>query len=287
MDDFDTRIVTGSRLGSSVSVYNEDQMGLVSYISAPFYFGQKVVLDGIGAVSKNAVCSDGSNNFGVGRNGVWWTDGNSFKYIDEGYLHDYLQKNVNWAQKSKIFALRNDFTGCLEFFFPMLASLDVSEGWCFDPRTGGWSKLPPVRLKAERKLFEHVLSGGFDGKVNLDSAAATSDPLALTTHPLLMQLQDPSGLLDVHNDSRVDEVELLVLAAQSVQVRLGCSENMLGPYTWSDWQNVSADSKTYKIGPELPTGVFWKLDFRSIADDWNLDLQGFMLFGQVDGTKKD
>lgn len=288
-DDFDTPIRAGCNLGSQIAVYSEDQMGLATFVNQPYYFGQKTVLDGIGAVGKNAVTTDGKNNFGVGRNGVWWTDSNSYRYIDEGYLHDYLQENVNWAQKSKIFAVRNDFTGCFEFFFPMLESLDVSEGWSFDPRTGGWSPIPGgISLKDERRLFQYPLVGSLDDGMVLYDAADESvvTPLVLRTKPLLMQVQSGSAVDDVHIDSKVDEVELLCKKALNVQFRLGSSQEQAGTYEWSEWFDVDTTSRTYKIGASPPDGVYWKLDFRSTANVWELDLQGFLLFGQVEGTKR-
>lgn len=286
-DDFNTRIVAAAPLGAQIAVFAEDQMGLLSYIGAPFYFSQKTALDGIGAVGKNAVASDGKSIFGVGRAGIWWTDGNSFRYIDEGYLHDYLQDNVNWLQKSKISAVRNDYTGCFEFFFPMLGSNSINEGWSFDPRTGGWAPVPAVPLKDERRLFQYPLAGtDATGTVqydNSDPAAVT--PLTLRTKPLLMQMQQASSVEDVHEDVFIDEFDLLVKAATSVEVRIGSSQDMNGAVSWSSWQAVTPDSKTYKVA-KVPSGAYWQLDFRSTADAWTLDLQGFLLFGQVEGTKR-
>lgn len=287
IDDFDTKIVTANRLGQSISVFNEDQVALVSYISNPYYFGQKVVLDGIGAVGKYSVCGDGTSNFGVGRNGVWWTDGNSFRYIDEGFLHDYLQDNVNWSQMAKIHAVRNDYTGCIEFFFPMGGSNIISEGWSWDPRTGGWSPLPPVALKDERKLMLKPLVGTEDSSIMLDEHVYNVDtPLTLETRPMLMQLQSQTGLTDIHNSCRVDEVVLLLKEAAHVDFRIGSAQKQENEFNWSQWQELDPASRTYLIDA-IPDGVFWKLQFRSTKDIWKLDLQGFMLFGSMEGTGRD
>jgi len=286
IDDFDTPIVSAHRLGQSISVFSEDQMALVSYIADPYYFGQKVVLDGIGSVSKNGVTGDGKGNYGVGRNGVWWTDSNSYRYIDEGYLHDYLQDNVNWAQKSKIQAVRNDYTGCIEFFFPMVGSTIINEGWSWDPRTGGWSPIPPVAMKDERKLFNRPLVGLEDGTINQDMATRSpTRPLVLETKPLLMQLQSQAGLTDVHNSCRVDEVVLLLKRAKYLEFRVGSAEAQEEDFSWSPWMAIDPLSKTYLL-PHMPDGVYWKLEFRNTLEEWELDFQGFMLFGSLEGTKR-
>lgn len=285
IDDFDTRIKAVAPLGQHIAVYAEDQLALVSYISAPYVFGQKVVLSGIGAVGKYSVTGDGANNYGVGRNGVWWTDSNSYRYIDD-FLHDYLQENVNWDQSSKIVACRNDVTNCLDFYFPMGLSTAISEGWSFDPQTGGWSKLPPQALQVERKLFNQPLTGNDAGNVlRLGGNPATAAALVLKTKPMLMQYQDPSGFQDAHTDSRVDEVELLVKKATNVQFRVGSMNAVQDAPEYTAWINVLGYAANYKL-PHLPSGTYWKLEFQSTAANWSLDLQGFLLYGAIEGTSR-
>lgn len=287
IDDFDTAIKSVARLGQHIAVYSEDQMALVSYISSPFYFGQKVVLDGIGACGQFSVGSDGASNFGVGRNGVWWTDSNSYRYIDEGWIKDYLQDNVNWDQAAQIIAARNDVTNCWEFHFPTGLSTVNNEAWAFDPRNKGWSKLPAYAVLDERKVLNKPLAGTVDGNIKLLSDnSALAAPLALVTRPLLMQYRSQMGLEDVHTDTRIDEVEMLVKDCANVQFRVESSQKIEGPYSVTDWINLEAKGYTYRL-PQLPSGVYHKLRFQSIADDWDLNLQGFMFFGEVEGTKRD
>lgn len=287
IDDFDTRIKTAHRLGQHISVFSEDQMGLVTFTNAPYYFGQRVVLDGIGACGKFSVAGDGNMNFGVGRNGIWWSDSSTFKYIDEGMLRGYLQEQVNWSQAGKITAARNDITNCWDFHFPMRESLVNDECWSFDPRNGGWSQAPAAAVQQERKLLKAPLVGNAVGEVRLlgdnpDIEAA----LDLRTRPLLMQLRSQFGMEDCHTDSRVDEVELLVKAAVGVEFRVESAERIEGPYEETSWIAVEARGATYRL-PNLPSGVYHRLAFRSVVTDWQLDLQGFLLFGSVEGSKRD
>ena len=285
MDEFDTRIMAAVPLGNGIAVYAEDQMGMVSYVGEPFVFGQRMLLDGIGAVSKNAVVSDPSGNFGVGRGGVWWTDGNSMRYIDEGWLRDYLQDNVNWTQKSKIYAARNDYRGTIEFSFPMGVASENNEGWAFDPRTGGWSKVPSFQAMDERRLLEKPIIGDQGSMYMIDDNAGAAGALTLETKPLLMQVQDATGLRDVHTDSRVDELDLLIKNASNVEVAVGVGDALGDAFTWTNWMTVTGQSTTYRL-EHLPSGVYWKVRFRSVGTNWDLDLQGFSLFGQVEGTKR-
>lgn len=288
IEDFDTRITACSRLGQNISVYAEDQMALVTFINAPFYFGQRVMLDGIGAVGKCSVCSDGASNYGIGRNGVWWTDGVTYRYIDEGRMRDYFQHNINWDQASKIIALRNDLTNCIEFFMPTGVSLDISEGWSFDPRNQAWSKLPPVSFKIERKIFPHALEGDENGCVFYSQSDATeAGPLALKTKPIPAQLQTQHGLTDVHNDCEISEIDLLLKEVSNVEMRYGTSTEIDAAPTFSDWIALTAGARTIRNQAGVPSGVYTTLEFRSTADNWSFNLQGLLVFGVVEGTKRD
>lgn len=289
--EFNTPIRAVAPMGEADAVFAEDQMVLFSYKGTPFWFGYKFALDGIGAIGKASVTSDGRNCLGVGRNGVWWTDGNSSRYIDEGYLHDYLQDRVNWDQGSKIVAARNDVTGCFDFSFPMDDSLVPNEAWSFDPRNGSWYPVPPFSYKDERRLFRKPIMGRLDGGMELELEATEGLPLELRTKPLLAQLQDETGLRDVHNNVSVDEVDILLHAATAVEWRLGAGQESNGSFSWTPWIEAQAGARTYKVpklasGGSFPSGVFHKLEFRSVADVWALDLQGFELFGRLVGTKR-
>lgn len=126
-----------------------------------------------------------------------------------------------------------------------------------------------------------------DGTVNLDQHVFNVDmPLRLETKPLLMQLQGQSGLQDIHNSCRIDEVVMLLKEAKSVDFRVGSAQKQDQEFSWSEWQELDPLSRTYLI-EAMADGVFWKLQFRSTALPWHLDLQGFMLFGTLEGTGRD
>ena len=288
IDEFDTPMRAASKLGDAITCYSEDQMALVRSIGLPFVFGQKVALDGIGAIGKAAVATDWRLNYGVGRAGIWRTDGANANYIDEGFLHDYLQEEANWDQGGKIVAVRNDYTGCIEFFFPMRGSLTLNEGWSYDPRSGGWSPIPFVSFKDERRLFSGTISGNHAGAVLLDDDdPALAGPLELRTIPL--QLTEKGTEQQTTNIvTRLDEVTLLLKKATAVEFRVGV--NILNEdqpeldYEWTPWIAAQISVRNYPL-PNLPEGVFHKLEFRSTAQEWDLDLQGFMLYGVPVGSK--
>jgi hypothetical protein len=81
-------------------------------------------------------------------------------------------------------------------------------------------------------------------------------------------------------------VVLLLKEATSVDFRIGSAQAQDDDFSWSMWQELDPMSRTY-LREATPDGVFWKLQFRSTALTWRLDLQGFMLFGTLEGTGRD
>jgi hypothetical protein len=283
LEELNTPTRAGCHFGPALAVFGENQMFQVSWVGAPFYFGQQKLLDGIGCVGKFACCSDGRLVYGFSRNGAWKTDGMQFSYIDEVVLRDYLQKNINWDQATKIACRKNDITGCIEFSFPMGASLVNSEAWAHDPRYGGWSKIPPFSAMESRGLFTAPLQGQPTGEFEL----MFSDPdlpgeLLLETKALLVQ-RDNNAL---HIGALIDEIELFVHAADKVEFQYGVAEFPDGPWSWCNPIEVVEKQITYKM-PLMISGTYHKLRFKSFADNWSFDLQGFALFGAVEGQKRD
>lgn len=282
IDEFNTPIRAASKLSDAVAIYSEDQMALVRFIGAPFWFGQKTTLDGIGAIGKQAVASDGKVNVGFGRAGAWWTDGVTPRYIDEGWIANYFQDNINWLQAAKIKVSRNDETGTFEFDFPMGNEEDLSEGWSWDPRTGGWSPRPVVSAADERRLFDHIVYGTNDGRVQLGDYDYTADaPLYLETKPLVMQTSESPHIV-----TRVDELDLILHQAQAIEFRVGSADEPAGDWEWTEWLEAPQGAKIHSLS-ELPEAAYWKLALRSQpgVNDWRLDLQGFLLYGVPTGTK--
>lgn len=285
LEELDTPVRSACHFGKSIAIFGENQLFSFDWIGAPFYYAPTKLLEGIGAVGKFSTCSDGRLLYGMSRNGAWRADGVSFSYIDEVVLRDYFQDNINWAQASKIVVEKNDISGCIEFSIPTGASLVCNEAWAYDPRFGGWSKVPPFEMMQRRILFDKPLQGTSAGAVQLIEAFPTDPvdkPLALETTGMLA-MRDNQAL---HVGALLDEIELYTKEVDGVQMRYGVAERIDGPYTWSEWKMLEAEMKTYSTGLNI-SGVWHKLAFQSVVADWTFNLQGFALFGVAEGQKKE
>lgn len=287
IEELDTPIRAACKLGNNIACFAEDQLAMVYWVGLPYLFGQKVALDGIGAVGKLAVCVDGPLAYGLSRNGAWVTDGTGYDYIDQGIISDYLQDTVNWDQAAKAVVARNDVTRCIEFHFPSGAATENSEAWAFDPKTKGWGPITAYQNVMERRVMDKPIAAADGSVVLLDSDAAVPAAITLATKPLLMQT--PQGA-PLHEGSFVDEVELLAKTASNVLFRYGVSENLDTLFTYSEWLEIDTDMTTYQFvadgGGRMPSGTFHKIEFQSSASNWALDLQGIIFYGLPEGTKR-
>lgn len=312
IDEFQSGIIGGTQLGPVIAVYSDNQMAIVSFIGSPFYFGQKVLLTGIGLVGPEALVAAGNLNYGISRQGIWMTDGNDYKYIDQGRLNTYLQDNVNWSAATRCIAVRNDILRTVEFYFPMGTSVELTEGWSYDPRTQAFTELPPIAFYDESLALALPVVADHSGAVLLESGQnfSTAD-LLLCSKPLLMQVQSQSGLTDVHFVSKVDGIELFLHDVQNCRMRIGSSMEYNGTINWSPYIELSADKSTYDVPAGQPDGVYWFLEFSNdspgvavvedgevvleagedvvavdLASSWKFNLQGFLLYGTIHGGKQ-
>lgn len=285
LEEADTPIRAGCHFGPSVAVLTENQLFEVRWIGAPFYYGQQKLLDGVGAVGKQAVCNDGRLIYGFSVNGAWRSDGNSYTYSDEVILRDYLQENINWAQAAKITVRKNDVSGCIEFSFPVRGNVDCNEAWSFDPRYGGWGPVPAFETMAPRSLLRKNIQGMVDGDVELieDDDNGAGD-LLLETKAMLAQ-RDNNAL---HVGALMDEFEIFMHKASKVEFQYGVAEFPDGPWSWTSPEELKEKQVTYRPLVRI-TGTYHKLRFQNIkgTTDWQFDLQGFAVFGIADGQKRE
>lgn len=312
LDDMDSKLVTAMPLGLYLACYSASAMALVGFIGAPFYFGKKNSMRGIGAVGPEAVTMMGATNYGMSRQGPWVTDGQMYQYIDTGRIHKYFQDNVNWNAARKTIVARNDILRTIEFHLPVRGSNELNESWSYDPETYSWSEIPTISAFSDPMLFNFPLAITPTGEiVKLGSRDYNLNSLRLVTKPLVMQVLSSAGYTDVHFENRVDEVELFLKDAQGVQMRVGSSKHPAGPITWSTYIPVNDDQTTYLVPAGVPDGVYWHLEFTNTGEAeavvsggdnvvengeqvvavlgesaWRLDLQGFLLFGTITGGKE-
>lgn len=88
--DLDSDFIAVEPFGEQLAFYTENKMGLISFIGGTSVYGAKPRLEGIGAISLNAVVPVGAKHYGMARDGVWVTDASSYRYLDQPAVNRYL-----------------------------------------------------------------------------------------------------------------------------------------------------------------------------------------------------
>jgi len=101
------------------------------------------------------------------------------------------------------------------------------------------------------------------------------------------QIQTEHGLTDIHVEAELHEIDILFKSVSNVEVAIGVSTESSGAVTWSGWLPTTAGTSTIRAPAGLPSGVYHHLKFRSTADNWDMNLQGFLIYGSIEGTKRD
>lgn len=93
--DMNSSIKAVVEFGNSLIIVGHNRAHIFQFLGPPFFFGAQKMIDGIGAVGKNALTEGGRLIFGFGPNGIWLTDGQIKEYIDEPAIHSFIYEGDN------------------------------------------------------------------------------------------------------------------------------------------------------------------------------------------------
>lgn len=94
MRDLSSDISCVVKLAESLIVFGANEGHTFRFIGPPFFFGTQHLISGFGAVSKNAVAVAGRQMFGFGADGIWQSDGASFRYISQPSIQKYIYEDT-------------------------------------------------------------------------------------------------------------------------------------------------------------------------------------------------
>lgn len=173
--DLEGPIIAAAPLGDRLALYARDSMHLLSYVGPPYTFGYQPALNGIGAISKQAVIPVGRYNYGMDRHGFYRTDGVSFERIDTPALREWLLARVNFDQGSKICGYHSEALESVIWWYPTTGA-EPDEGVVYNYRTGAWSVLGFGRTSAiERQVFKWPVAADSSGKVYFHENGTNAD----------------------------------------------------------------------------------------------------------------
>lgn len=282
--DLDSDIIAACRIGDYVAVFSNNKMGIINYLGAPFYFGGKLVLTGIGADSKAAVVAVDRQVYGKGLNGFWMTDGSTFSYIDED-IRQWMKENFNEAQRSKVVGALNELDGTIEWSIPLTdGENSVTVVYDKERKTWSWKNYGSTSL-LPKEFFSNPLRADATGGVFFTNFGKDANGAALTSQLI-------SRPFDAGNRNAwkyVDGVRTVFqrLTGTGIRLYIGTQEALGAAITWSDpiTPNENWDSGFILDPGDQPalSGLFiyFKIESTAIGDDWALN--EFTILGEMDG----
>jgi len=280
--EFSTEIKAVVPLGQRLAVYGDEQMALVNYLSNDLVFGYKMALNGIGAVSQNAVVAVGRKNYGLSSQGFFMTDGAGFDYIDDPAMAKWWRENRNPDQLSKTVAYHFEDTNQVKWFFPIGSSTVANYGVSYNYEKGTWSFLSEAYESCqERNVFRVPVLGDAGGRVFLDNVGdndhdGTAIPYTLRTKAL-----------DLGNADVIKELDSIRIGmrGQGLRYKVGWSEDEQSTITWDAFVGPIDEDNGFDFTNHRTAGRWLHIEFSGSVVDADWELSSVQIIGRSEGTR--
>ncbi|WCD44094.1 hypothetical protein Kuura_016 [Caulobacter phage Kuura] len=273
--DLDSDVEAVEPLGEGLAYYTQNKMGLVSFIGGNAVFGFKNRLQGIGAISINAVVVVGQKHYGMGQKGVWVTDGSSHRYIDNPDVNRFIDSQRDPDQIDSITSIHVIDKTMVQWFFDCLDGTRRGVGYNYE--TGAWHLLKMgITAASEMDAFDYPLAalgtafGYYDKGPNLGTNPL---PASITSAPF-----------DAGDDNRYkwwDLVEVHWRGTGTPEIRFGLhTGTVFGDDIddeWTEWAPLE------RINHLQRESVFLTMQIRSTALDTTWRVGGLVVWGEPAG----
>lgn len=172
--DVESDIKACAPLANALGIYTENQLFYGKYVGGEFVFSFTPALQGIGAVSKKAVTSDGKLNYGLSRQGFWVTDGVGKDYIQTNEVEAFLRNYLNYSSLSGVKSYHDPRNTTVWWCLPIEGSLINNIALGFDYKHSVWtmsdvvteSQIPQGVYATPVLAVDAVLAYGWSGNLS-------------------------------------------------------------------------------------------------------------------------
>ena len=277
--DMETEIRAVVPLGQGLAVYGANTIHRVTKFG-PFIFGYDFGLKGVGALGKANIVSLGNVNYGLNSEGIFVTDSNTFRTVSYPKLGEWLRKNVNFDQGSKIVGWHMPDLQQLRWSLPLDGSTEPNRTLAYNYVTNEYTFLGgAVTSVMDRGVFPAAIAGSAGGQIYmLDTGTTAYDgsPLKrrVQTKPLHCEAPRNWKYL-VH--AFVDQV---LKSGGPLLVSIGWQERLTDPIMWTGPYEISdlTEERFTELGFVY---VSLKFETAGLDDDWQLS--SFSLDGRLAG----
>tara|TARA_R110000823_G_scaffold243133_2_gene367430 strand:- start:724 stop:2199 length:1476 start_codon:yes stop_codon:yes gene_type:complete len=229
-----------------------------TYQGPPFVYGIKAVGSGCGIASANAAATTDTAAFWMGKNSFFVYDGSVRSLPSD--VGDYVFSDINVAQRSKVYAVKNSGHQEIWWFYPSSNSTENNRYVAYNYRENHWSIgslartaatdagvfVYPNMVGTDNKIYEHEV--GFD----YDSATvfAESGPIEIGTGDRLMVAKSLIPDEKTQGD---------VIAKFKTRLYPNATESTHGPYTMANPTSVRFTGRQVEMRVEGNRGADWRV----------------------------
>lgn len=267
-----------------ILVAGKEQLFTIGYRGAPFYFGYRPLLNGVGAVSKHSVVVVGRKIYGLGPQGFWVSDGATFEFIDTPAIRKWFKSNVNTTQISKTCAVHDEVNRQIIWWFPT-SSGEATEGVAFNYHTPSWSFLDFGRsAAAPRDAFSYMI-GGTQSEIYFHNFGQDADGNAKETELITRPLVFPVGENQPYTATGIiKELEAIKAAWSGSGFRIFVRALFDTGETpaWTELTGGDGDLTPYFSDGVGGLYLQFRIFSDQVGDDW--ELQWLEVYGERVGT---
>jgi hypothetical protein len=264
-------LLAGKRVKGVNLLFTDVDVHTANYVGAPFVYGFEKAGSGCGLISAQSVAAIDTAAIWMSSSGFWIYDG----YVKPlpCDVSDYIFTNINYGQKSKVYAVHNSEFGEIWWFYPSGGSNENDSYVTFNYRENHWSIgllartagvdagvfTYPLMVNPSGLVYEHEVGYNYDGS----TLFAESGPV---------QLGNGDNIMNVRQV--VPDEQTLGEAVVSFKTRLypTGTQSSFGPYTAANPTSVRFSGRQVNM---VVTGA--------VLADWRV---GVMRLEAVAGGKR-
>lgn len=274
-----SELICMTQLGNSLAAYTENQLFVINYVGQPNIFGYRQGLEGgVGAVSSKSVVTVGRNNYGLSRDGFFYTDGASVKMIgrDTG-MNKYFRDNASSSELRQVVAYNNAKENEVIWAVPINSNKITKEIY-YNYKTNQWGMRDSnVTAYFERGVFNNTLSADENGMIYNEGASAR-----LEENPAVSAITKAH---DMNNADRVKELTAMRVGKEGTgtpTVSIGWSSTIDAEPTYKD-SFIVRDS--FNSFPLRTAGRYLTIKVESDGelDDWTIT--DMVMQGRFEGER--
>ena len=197
------QIETAIRTRGQTLIITDIDAHTARYIGPPYVYGFERVGTSCGIISRQAAADVDVGVFWMGSGGFFRFDGNLVSEIPCD-VHDFVFKDINTSQRSKIWAFTNGQFGEIWWFYPSEGSNEVDSYVAFDYKENHWliGKLSrtsgsprgvfeyPMLLNSLSVMYDHEVGLSYSDGGPPQVVYAETGPISIGSGDNIMQVTD-------------------------------------------------------------------------------------------------